>query len=90
MAVAYIQRVLMLVNNSAYDQVKPVWISNIVETQNADGSRGDLHPVMNLDNDYVFARTSTWPKIQKPKANFHTTAQAIWLLSMLLNQAENN
>ncbi len=87
---AYIQRVLMLVDTGAYDQVKPVWISNILEAQNADGSWDDLHPVLYLGNDYVFAHTSTLPKIRKPKADFHTTAQAIWLLSMLLNQAENN
>ena len=90
MADAYNQRVLMLVDIGAYDQVKPDWISNIVEAQNAGGSWDELHPVLNLGNDYVFAHTSTLPKIGKPKANFHTTAQAIWLLSMLLNQAENN
>ena len=87
---AYIQRVLMLVDTGAYDQVKPVWISNIVGAQNADGSWDDLHPILNLGNDYVFAHTSTLPKIRKPKANFHATAQAIWLLSKLLNEAENN
>ena len=87
---AYIQRVLMLVDTGAYTQIKPVWISNILEAQNADGSWDDLHPVLYLGNDYVFAHTSTLPKIRKPKANFHTTAQAIWLLSMLLSEAENN
>ena len=55
MADAYIQRVLMLVDIGAYDQVKPDWISNIVEAQNADGSWDDLHPVLYLGNDYVFA-----------------------------------
>ena len=87
---AYIQRVLMLVDTGAYDQVKSVWISNILKAQNADGSWDDLHPILYLGNDYVFAHTSTFPKIRKPKAGFHATAQAIWLLSLLLNESENN
>ncbi len=87
---AYIQRVLMLVDTGAYDQVKPVWVSNILEAQDDDGSWDDLDPVLYLGNDYVLAHSSALPKIAKPKADFHTTAQAIWLLSLLLNEAENN
>ena len=87
---AYIQRVLMLVDSGAYDQVKPVWISNILKAQNDDGGWDDLHPILYLGNDYVFANTSLLPKIGKPKSDFHATAQAIWLLSLLLNEAENN
>lgn len=87
---AYIQRVLMLVDTGAFGQVKPVWISNILKAQNADGSWDDLHPVLYLGNDYILSHTSTLPKIGKPKADFHATAQAIWLLSLLLNEIENN
>lgn len=87
---AYIQRVLMLVDIGAYAQVKPIWISNILKAQNKDGSWDDLHPILYLGNDYVFAHTSALPKIRKPKADFHTTVQAIWLLSLLLNETENN
>lgn len=81
---AYIQRVLMLVDTGASNQVKPVWISNILKAQNADGSWDDLDPILPLGNGYVLAHTSTLPKIKKPKADFHATAQAIWLLSLLL------
>ncbi len=87
---AYIQRVLMLVDTDAYDQVKPIWISNILKAQNGDGSWDDLHPILHLGSDYIFAHSSTLPKIDKPKADFHTTAQAIWLMSLLLNETENN
>ena len=87
---AYIQRVLMLVDTGAFDQVKPVWISNILKAQNDDGGWDDLHPILYLGNDYVFAHSSALPKIGKPKADFHATAQAIWLLSLLLKEAENN
>jgi hypothetical protein len=85
---AYIQRVLMLVDSGAYSNVKPVWIKNILAAQNRDGSWDDLDPVMHLGNDKVFAFTSLLPKIQTIKADFHTTAQAIWLLSLLLKETE--
>jgi hypothetical protein len=84
---AYIQRVSMLVDTGAYDQVKPIWLSNVLAAQNKDGSWDDLDPILSLGNGYVLAHTSTLPRIQKPKANFHTTAQAIWLLSLLLEKA---
>ncbi len=80
----------MLVETGAYDQVKPIWISNILKAQNEDGSWDDFHPILYLGSDYVLAHTSTLPKIGKPKADFHTTAQAIWLLSLLLNETKNN
>lgn len=85
---AYIQRVLMLVDSGAYKKVKPLWIKNILEAQNTDGSWDDLYPLINLGNGKVFALTSTLPKIKKPEANFHTTAQAIWLLSLLLEDKQ--
>lgn len=81
---AYIQRVLMLVDSGAYDQVKSVWISRILDAQNDDGSWDDLHPILSLGGGNVLAHTSTLPRIGKPKADFHATAQAIWLLSLLL------
>ncbi len=87
---AYIQRVLMLVETGAFDQVKSVWISNILKAQNEDGSWDDLDPILYLGSGYVFAHSSTLPKIDKPGANFHTTAQAIWLLSLLLKETETN
>ncbi len=80
---AYIQRVLMLVDTGAVHKVKHVWLKNILEAQNSDGSWDDLHPVINLGDGKVLALTSTLPKIKRPHADFHATAQAIWLLSML-------
>ena len=84
---AYIQRVLMLVDSGAYNNVKPIWIKNILEAQNKDGSWDDLHPILHLGNNKVFAYTSMLPKIQIIKADFHTTAQAIWLLNLLLEES---
>ncbi len=83
---AYIQRVLMLVDTGAYNKVKPVWINNILAAQNDDGSWDDLHPLIPLGNGYMLAHTSLLPKITKQKPDFHATAQAIWLLSLLLQE----
>ncbi len=85
---AYIQRVLMLVDIDAYKEVKPIWINNILAAQNDDGSWDDLDPIISLGNNYVFAFTSMLPTIKKPKADFHASAQAIWLLSLLLKETE--
>lgn len=83
---AYIQRVLMLIDTGAYSEVKPVWIRNILQAQNKDSSWDDLHPILPLGNEKVLGFTSLLPKIQTPKADFHTSAQAIWLLSLLLEE----
>ncbi|MCG6937877.1 MAG: hypothetical protein LJE83_06840 [Gammaproteobacteria bacterium] len=84
---AYIQRVLMLVDSGAYNSVKPVWIKNILSSQNMDGSWDDLDPIMHIGKDRVLAFTSMLPKVQMIKADFHATAQAIWLLSLLLEES---
>ena len=83
---AYIQRVLMLIDSGAYDKTKPVWIRNILQAQNEDGSWDDLQPVIYLGNDYYLGYTSMLPAIRKPGADFHATAQAIWLMSLLLGE----
>ena len=85
---AYIQRVLMLVDIGAYEDVKPIWIQNILEAQNDDGSWDDLDPIFSVGDGKVFAFTSMLPTIKKPAADFHASAQAIWLLSLLLKDAE--
>lgn len=82
---AYIQRVSMLTDSGAGDHVKPVWIRRILEAQNPDGSWDDFHPFIPLPGDRTFGFTSTLPEIRtEVTGNFHTTAQAVWLLSMLI------
>ena len=87
---AYIQRVLMLVDGGAYAETKPVWIRNVLQAQNDDGSWDDLHPVIYLGNGYYLGHTSMLPTIKRPSADFHATAQAIWLLSLLLNETADH
>ncbi len=85
---AYIQRVLMLADINAYKEIKPIWVNNILAAQNDDGSWDDLDPIISLGNGKVFGFTSMLPTIKKPDADFHASAQAIWLLSLLLKETE--
>jgi len=83
---AYIQRVTMLVDSGAFDWVKPVWVRRILDAQNSDGSWDDLYPLMQLPDGRYLGLSSTMPEIGDHSPDFHTTAQAIWLLGMLLEQ----
>jgi hypothetical protein len=83
---AYIQRVTMLMDTGAYDWVKPVWLRRILEAQNSNGSWDDLYPLIPLPDGRYLGLSSTKPVIGDETPNFHTTAQATWLLSMLLEQ----
>lgn len=81
---SYIQRILMLHDTGASARIKPLWIKNILTAQNGDGSWDDLYPLITLPGGKVIALTSKAVKIQQPRASFHATAQALWLLSLLL------
>ena len=82
---AYIQRTLMLAESDNINLIKPAWIRRILDAQNIDGGWDDIHPVVTFPNSYILGLSSTLPVLKKSKSNFHTTAQAIWLLSLLLN-----
>ncbi len=81
---AYIQRVTMLVDTGARERVKPVWIRRILDEQNPDGSWDDFHPVLPLPGGRYLSLTSQLPVVKPVKPSFHATAQALWLMSMLL------
>jgi hypothetical protein len=83
---AYIQRVLMLVDGGKLSEVKPVWIRRILDAQRDDGGWGDQYVILSLGENTVFALTSKLPQIAPPRSQFHTTAQALWLLSLLNSQ----
>lgn len=83
---AYIQRVTMLIDSGAIDKVKPVWIKRILDAQNPDGSWDDLYPLLTLPGDKQLALTSQLMAVESVQGDFHTTAQAVWLLSMLLQE----
>jgi len=80
----YIQRVVMLVDSGARDRVKPVWLSRILKAQLPDGGWDE-------DQKLVPGVKGEWLKlthrsigIGKSRSELHATAQAIWLLALLL------
>lgn len=81
----YIQRVLMLADSGAVSQIKPVWISRILDHQAADGGWSYYTPSIPVwSGNYLYiTHNGIW--IRGHKGDFHTTAQAVLLLSLLLN-----
>jgi len=84
----YIQRVLMMLDLGAYSEIKPIWVENILSAQNDDGGWDDLDPIIFLGNDYFLAYSTQLFVIKKINSDFHSTAQAIWLLSMLVEETK--
>ena len=87
----YVQRLLTLVESGARKQVKPIWIKHFLENQLPDGGWSDFHPWLPLGgNRYLGFKAygEKWRLIRvmkEPKGGFHTTAQAIYLLTLLLH-----
>ena len=85
----YIQRAMMLMVSGAYDNIKPVWIRKIVDHQLADGSWTDFDPLFSVGNDLFFGFSYWLLDIREPKANFHTTAQAVYLMALLIDSYDD-
>jgi hypothetical protein len=87
---AYIQRALLLVESGRGQDVKPVWIRRILDAQRADGGWDGADVLAPLPGGKVlgWSSGSLYPQILSPPAsNFHATAQALYLLALLLGQA---
>jgi hypothetical protein len=82
----YIQRVLMLVESGHRNKVKPIWIRNILGHQLEDGAWSKFVTLISFRANYYLGFTYKFISIDKPEPDFHTTAQAIYLLSLLNTQ----
>jgi len=82
----YIQRVLMLVDTGARGRVKPSWLGQVLRVQGEDGGWGDFDPRIRVTSVSSFGFTRYGVGIGRPKATFHATAQAVLLLSELLEK----
>lgn len=84
----YLQRVLMLLITGAEDQVKPVWIQQILDHQLQDGGWDGYEPLLNLHNRSIGFNgkgIGMGPAKADMKASFHTTAQGVYILTYLLH-----
>ena len=84
---SYLQRALMLTDSAR--NIKPIWLAKIINAQRPDGGWADFHPLIKISS-IELGTTSTRPAKGPIPSDFHATAQAIWLLSMLINQPRGN
>lgn len=80
----YIQRTLMLHEAGYKEKIKPAWIHNILNEQMNNGSWASFYKLLPITGNKYFGFTYKFVSIKKPKGNFHATAQAIYLLSLIL------
>jgi hypothetical protein len=83
----YIQKILMLAESGAAERIKPIWLNRVINAQRADGGWDDFDEIFRLDTDRSFG-WSGWSAhglmwVHHPKSNFHTTAQGLYLMSLL-------
>lgn len=83
---SYIQRGLMLAESNHV--LKPIWISKILAAQQDDGGWADFYPLIKLGGVEVGSASTSFKK-GPGKSDFHMTAQAIWFLSLLINQTDD-
>jgi len=81
---SYLQRALMLTDSNR--PLKPVWISKILKAQMDDGGWADFYTLIEL-GDLRIGTTSTRPSASPKPSDFHATAQALWLIAMLLDES---
>jgi len=82
----FIQRVLMLVESGNIDKVKSVWVHCILNEQLKNGSWATFDKILPLYDDKYFGFSYKFIDIKTPTSSFHSTAQAIYLLSLISQQ----
>jgi len=81
----YLQRVLMLIESGADKTVKPKWLHNILDAQSDKGGWGDFDPLAPLSGGYSFGFSAHGFGIRKPIDSFHTTAQGVLIMSLIVS-----
>ncbi|MCW9046492.1 MAG: hypothetical protein OQK46_00325 [Gammaproteobacteria bacterium] len=81
----YLQRVLMLLITGAQDSVEPVWIQQVLDHQLEDGGWGNFVSLIGSDTGRSLGFSPRVLSLGREKSDFHATAQAVYMLSFLLN-----
>lgn len=82
----YLQRVLMLLDSGAREQIKPVWIRTVINAQLNDGGWGGSEALFPVGREKYFAFTSQIIGVRKIKSDFHASAQGLLIMSMLVSK----
>lgn len=84
---SYIQKILMLAESGAAERIKPIWLKRVINAQRGDGGWDDFDEIVRLDTDRSFGWSGWsahgWMWVRHPKSNLHTTAQGLYLMSLL-------
>jgi hypothetical protein len=85
---AYIQKVMTLVESGRRNDIKPIWIKQILDAQRADGGWDGVDILAHLPGNraLVWEGGRLYPSIRsQPPSILHATAQGLYLLALLLN-----
>lgn len=84
---SYIQKILMLAESGAAERIKPIWVKRVIDAQRSDGGWDDFDEIFPLNKSLSFGWSGWsargWMWTRTPQSNFHTTAQGLYLMSLL-------
>jgi hypothetical protein len=81
---SYAQRLLMLAESGHADRINGNWVRRLLIAQQADGGWADFHSVLTVGGRSL-GWTTMRPAIGPKPSEYHTTAQAVWLLTLLIH-----
>ncbi len=81
----YLQRLMVLLEAGATEQVKPVWIRAALDAQREDGGWGNLHPLLPLPDGRALGFNARFFGVGKPRSGFHPTAQGVFIMALLMH-----
>jgi len=79
----YLQRVMMLLISGAYDEVKPIWIQQVLDHQLSDGGWGSFDALFKVWGNKSFGFGSKMVSVREQRSGFHATAQGVYILTWL-------
>jgi hypothetical protein len=82
----YLQRVLMQIDSGHKENINPRWVKRILQNQYADGGWGGFQPLVPVGGGKYFGFHTKGVGIRKLESSFHSTAQGVWLMALLMNQ----
>lgn len=80
----YLQRVLMLVESGAKQQVHATWLNRVLAAQQPDGGWSNTESLLSLPGDRTLGFDARGLTLKPARSTFHTTAQGVLLVGLLL------
>lgn len=80
----YLQRVLVLLLIDQAEQVKPVWLRQVLNAQASDGGWDDFDALLPLSASSSIGFNAKAVSIASNQSNLHATAQGLYIMSKLI------